>query len=140
MIRIVLSATFFSLFLITNASPQSQNKSAPKLVTVTVYSNGKATIGGVIFIADSLASKLNKKLWSNYTSTGKMYDSIRIKFSGNVLMGLKGAALDAILEAQQNTLNELCQKKYNLSFDKLDPAMQEKIKKQFPVLFQELHW
>jgi hypothetical protein len=140
MVRIIFLTGFGFFFWLTDVHTQTNNKPIPKIITATVSSNGKTSIGGVNFSTDSLAAQLNKKMWSSYLSTGKMYDSINVKFSGEVHMGARGSALDAIINGMQKTLNDLCQEKYNASFENLDPAMQDKIRKQYPVFFQELHW
>lgn len=140
MIRIILFASFSFFFLITDAHTQSGNKPVPKILTATVYSNGKTTIGGVNYSVSSLATGLNRKMWNNYLATGKLYDSINIKMVGNVLMDVRNSVLYAIIAGLQKTLNDLSQKIYNASFDNLDPAKQNALRKQFPVIFQDLEW
>jgi hypothetical protein len=140
MLRMTLITALCFFFLRSDANTRAKNKSVPKIITVTVYSNGKASIGDVTVITANLASMLNRKLWSSYINSGKMVDSIQVKFSGQVLPGARGAALDAIIKGLRQTLNAICMKIYNALFDTLEAAKQDTITKQFPVLFQELHW
>lgn len=92
-----------------------------------------------IYVAD-LAADLQERLWKSWLSTGKMYDRIEIKLRGEVLMGVRGAALDAIKEAQGKTLTAVCLQKYKQNYEMLTAKQKQKLKRQFPVLFQELHW
>jgi hypothetical protein len=69
-----------------------------------------------------------------------MYDEIQVVLNGEVLMGVKGAALDAIQLAQKNALRDICLQKFKKLYENIDPAQQRKLQRQFPVLFQEIHW
>jgi len=52
-------------------------------------------------------------------------------------MGTRSAAMDAIKSAQQKALTEVCLEKHKKRFDDLNENQRNKIKKQFPVLFQQ---
>ena len=111
-----------------------------KVITITVNGSGNVFMGKDTLTTDILAAELKERLWKSYLGNGRMYDQIELVLQGEVLMGVKGAALDAIKEAQGKALKELCIEKYKKPFENLSAAQQKKVKRQFPVLFQELHW
>ncbi len=135
-----------SLFIMTacsrpsSATANSFIPSPPKILTITVHPDGNVSIGKDTVYIDDLAKEVKERLWKSYLGTGKMYDLIKVKFAGEVLMGVKGSSLDAIKEGQDKALRELCIQKYKKPWDKLNSTQKAKVKKQFPVLFQELHW
>jgi hypothetical protein len=50
---------------------------------------------------------------------------------------VKNSAMDAIQKAQKKVLTEVCLEKHKKLFESLSIRQQEKIRRQFPVLFQE---
>ncbi len=114
--------------------------SPPKIITITVNPNGVVYMGVDTLTTDALATTLHERLWRSYLGNGKMYDSIRLVLNGEVLMGVKGAALDAIQLAQQNALKDICLQKYKRLFENTSSLQQKRIRKQFPVLFQKIEW
>ncbi|MEO6613019.1 MAG: hypothetical protein ABIT05_11070 [Chitinophagaceae bacterium] len=132
-------------FLLVMAMPASKGFShektlPPKIITITVNPNGVVYMGVDTLTTDVLATTLHERLWRSYLGNDKMYDSIRVVLNGEVLMGVKGAALDAILQAQQGALKEICLQKYKRLFENIDSRQQKRIRKQFPVLFQKIKW
>ena len=115
-------------------------KSPTRTITITIDADGFAYIGRDTINIDKLAAELQQRLWKSWLGTGKMFDSIRIIFSGEVLMGVRGSALDAIKEGQDRALKEICIQQYKRTYERLTSSQRRKVKKQFPVLFQELHW
>jgi hypothetical protein len=111
-----------------------------KIIDVTIFPDGRALVGKDTFQVDGLAKEIQTRLWKSYLGTGKMYSAIRIHFNGEVLMGVRSAALDAIKEGQDKALTDLCIQKHEKNYDQLSRAEQQKLKRKFPVLFQELHW
>lgn len=109
---------------------------SPILISITVNAGGAATVSGHTYLLDNLHTALQTKMWNKYLSTGKMQDKFKLRFSGEVLMGVRGASMDEILLSQTNTLKKLCMKKYGKEFDQLSAARQTYIKTKFPILFQ----
>lgn len=123
---------------LTTKSFSANNMTLPpgKLIRIVVNEKGYALIGRDTLTANDLSPELQRRLWKSYMGTGKMYDSIKLEFEGEVLMGTKGAAMDAIKEAQEKALKEICLEKHKKLFDALSEGQKNKIRKQFPVLFQ----
>jgi len=108
-----------------------------KVITVTVNAKGQAIIGRDTLSIDDLSKELKNRLWKSYLGTGKMPDAIHIVFNGEVLMGVRGSAMDAIKDAQEKALTELCLQKYKKKYEELSSSRQNKLQHQFPVLFQQ---
>jgi biopolymer transport protein ExbD len=108
-----------------------------KLIIVVVNPDGNVFIGRDTLSIDKLADELQRRLWKGYLGTGKMYDGIKLQLEGEVLMGVKNSAMDAIQKAQKKVLTEVCLEKHKKLFESLSIRQQEKIRRQFPVLFQE---
>ncbi|MEO7924439.1 MAG: hypothetical protein ABIR30_12235 [Chitinophagaceae bacterium] len=111
-----------------------------KIITITINPNGIIYMGPDTIGTNLLAEKLQERLWRSYLGNDKMYDEIKIVLAGEVLMGVRGTALDAIKRAQQETIKDICLQKFKRLYENLDTRQQSKLMKQFPVLFQELHW
>lgn len=107
-----------------------------KIISITVNEKGQAFIGRDTLAPEQLTAELQKRLWKSYTGTGEMYGAIHLQFSGEVLMGVRGASMDAIKQAQKNALTDICLEKHKKLFDALSSGQQKRIEKQFPVLFQ----
>ena len=134
MLRCVLSVWLLSACITAAAAPKI------KIIGIIVNANGEVYIGRDTIGVSDLAAEIQNRLWKSYLGTDKMYDSIKIEFRGEVLMGTRGAALDAVKLAQKNALTDICLQKYKRLFENCSSLQQKKIRKQFPVLFQELHW
>lgn len=66
-----------------------------------------------------------------------MYDRIRVeKIHDGPLPGIMEILLKEIASGQKKALTELCLHKYKQGYDGLKIKQQQKIRKQFPVLFQ----
>ena len=111
-----------------------------KIITIRVFPDGKLFMDRDTLRSETLSPVLRQRLWKSYMGTGKMYDSIHVSFEGEVLMGVRGSVLDAIKDAQLKTLTQLCLEKYRKEFANISVRQQNKLKNQFPVLFQELNW
>lgn len=136
--RFLVILGIMALHLPANASLIPPNP--VKKITVTVTGEGDIYVGRDTVLAENLSKELEQRLWKSYLGTGKMYDSIVVVFQDGVLMGMKGSVLDAVKEAQTKALDILCVDKYHKPFDKLSATQQQKVRKNFPVLFQELQW
>jgi hypothetical protein len=138
----MLRTIFLSVILAMPAAKSFSHEKIipPKIITITVNPNGVVYMGVDTLTTDVLATTLQERLWRSYLGTGKMYDSIRLVLNGEVLMGVKGAALDAIQLAQQNALKDICLQKYKSLFENISSRQQKRLRQQFPVLFQKIAW
>lgn len=140
MTRIVFLLLFCSIGLSTLAAGKHPSPSQQKNLTITINDDGSCFIGRDTVYLDKLAFEVQQRLWKSWLGTGKTYDSIIILLSGDVLMGTKSAALDAIKAGREKALNGICVEKFKREYVNLSASQQKKMKNQFPVLFQELHW
>lgn len=120
-------------------TPSAAASSREKGLTIIVDSSGLAFMGRDTLSTDQLAGELEKRLWKGYMGTGEMYPSIHLQFRGEVLMGVRGATMDAIQLAQKNVSNEVSLHLHKKLFKDLSTKQQKKIRKQFPVLFQRTY-
>jgi hypothetical protein len=131
-----LMAATLSTKGMSNHSPFSHTPL--KTLNISVNADGLVVFDRDTLMIDDLAKELQTRLWKSYLGTGRMQDSIKVTFTGEVLMGIRGATLEAIKSGQTKALNEICVQKYKRTYENLSTAQKKKVKKQFPVLFQEL--
>jgi hypothetical protein len=115
----------------------TENNFPEKIISITVSEKGYACIGRDTLTIDQLAAELQQRLWKSYLGTGKMYDAIHLQFTGEVLTSVKDSTMDAIRKAQKKALADICLEKYKKLFEDINSRQQDKIRKQFPVLFQQ---
>lgn len=117
----------------------SAAQAAPPVRTITIVVDQHQGIimGRDTVDTETLPKILSERLWKSYLSTGRMYDSIKVQIRGEVLMGTRGAVLDAIREGQLLALKKLCLHKYQKRYDALTPAQQQRVRIRHGVLFQE---
>ncbi|HPG10626.1 MAG TPA: hypothetical protein PLU37_03785 [Chitinophagaceae bacterium] len=110
---------------------------AEKIIELTVDRSGIIHTGRDTITTDDLPRYIQERLFKSYAGTGKMYDAIHLR-SGDG--GPDATTLETIIkkirEGQERALNELCLQKYKKTYGAIDEKKKEKIKKQFPVLFQ----
>jgi hypothetical protein len=140
-----MARTFVLLLVLTvtlraSATPPTIIQNVPHDITISIDPKGFAYIGRDTLTIDKLAFEVQQRLWKSYLGTGRMYDHIKIELKGDVLMGTRGSALDAIKLGQEKALAELCVLKFKKEYDNLTESQQRKLQKQFPVLFQPLQW
>jgi len=110
--------------------------SAQKTVGIHVDARNHITIDGIDPATDDLAKEVQQRLWRSYMSNGKMVHSITVQMDTTVKEETKNEVLFAVKTAQEKTLTVLSLHKYKKRFEDIGGKKQEKIKKQFPVLFQ----
>jgi biopolymer transport protein ExbD len=137
MVRFFLAAFTILVILPAKAVSFTKSFSPKKIITVTVDEKGYVFIGKDTLTPDELPDELQKRLWKSYMGTDKMYDAIRLEFSGEVTASIKGSIKNAIHEGQKKALTDLCLQKHKKLFEDLGNRQQRKIRKQFPVLFQQ---
>jgi len=80
---------------------------------------------------------LQKRLWKSYLGTGEMYDAVHLEIAKAARTDIISNVKKAIKEAQGKALIDVCLQKHKKLFNDLSSRQQEKIVKQFPVLFQQ---
>ena len=137
MIRIIFSVLILVAGLSVKAGVYTGNRSPAKVIIITVNESGLVYMSRDTMSIESITAELQNRLWKSYMGTGKMYDSVYLQFNGEVVADIKSAAVDAIREAQKKVLISICLEKYNKLFADINSRQQDKIRKLFPVLFQQ---
>ncbi|TMI66113.1 MAG: hypothetical protein E6H07_09480 [Bacteroidetes bacterium] len=133
--RSLLIATL--LFCFFTNTINAADSFAEKIITVKVNSSGIVTIGRDTVSSDDIAAYIRDRLFKSYTGTGKMYDAIKLVIDGEPQAVVMEVVQKEIARGQKKALNELCIEKYKKLFEDISPRQQDKIKKNFKVLFQE---
>jgi len=66
-----------------------------------------------------------------------MYDAIILKYEGSVDSLVRDTAIKSIKDAMEKALTDICLQLHRKRFGDLSGSQQNKIRKLFPVLFQE---
>lgn len=133
-----MRALLLLLAILPSLNVSASNKMpAEKILQVTVNEMGTVTVGRDTVNADDLAKYIQERLFKSYMGTGQMHSKIKfVKANDNVPDMVTEVILKEIQNGQQRALTELCLQKYKNFFDKIEKRKQDKLKKQFPVLFQ----
>ena len=107
-----------------------------KVLSLTVSEFSQVFMGRDTLMISDLPRELKNRFWKCYLGTGKMQDALELRYSGNVASPVRAAAIDAIRQGQEMGLKDICLEKHKQYYEDLNPRQKEKIKKQFPVLFQ----
>lgn len=138
----LLSMFFVAISIFTCTFSFSMKKGESHLpqqvLNIIVKDDGNAYIGRDTIHIDDLSKELQARFWKSFLGTGKLQSAYTVTFSGNVLIGLKEVTLNAIQLAQKNALNSICLEKFKQVYENLTETRKQKIKKQFPVLFQKI--
>lgn len=127
-------------FAITASISSSAKETTPveKILLVQVNEIGIITVNRDTVGSDLLARYIQERLFKSYLGTGKMHSRIKLqKTDGNVPDMVTEVIIKEIKDGQQRALTEVSLQKHNRSFGSLDKRKQDKLKKLFPVLFQE---
>lgn len=128
---------FFSIMLLfVNKKTSAANPLADKIIIVNVNTAGIISVGRDTISSDDLALYIRERLFKSYTGTGKMYDGIKLVKDGEPENVVFEIVRKEITNGQKKALNELCLEKYKRLFEDISSRQQQKIKKNFPVLFQ----
>ena len=104
---------------------------------VTVDEIGTIKVNNDPVDADELANYIQERLFKSYTGTGIMHSKIKLEKLGAAVPDMVAEAVGKeIIAGQKKALTSLCLLKYSKLFDGLDQKKQDKLLKQFPVLFQ----
>ena len=116
----------------------SLSGSPEKILLVQVDEIGMIKIGRDTLGSDQLARYIQERLFKSYMGTGQMHDRIRLeKTDPQVPAPVMEVIIHEIKEGQRRALSELCVQRYRKSYEELDKKKKDKLKKQFPVLFQQ---
>ena len=127
---------FFILLLLANKKVNASTPLADKIITVKVNTAGIIYVGRDTISSDELALYIRQRLFKSYTGTGKMYDAIKLVKDGEPENVVFEIVRKEIASGQKKALNELCLEKYKQLFEDISSRQQQKLKKNFPVLFQ----
>lgn len=117
--------------------PLPQKTAAEKILLVKVSETGAISVGRDTIGSDELARYIQDRLFKSYLGTGQMHDRIKFeKADSNVPDVVIETILKEIQQGQKRALTDLCLQKHKKLFDDLEQKKQEKLKKQYPVLFQ----
>jgi len=128
-------ACFGSMITAVALPPQH---SSEKTLLIQVDETGLIKIGRDTVGFDQLARYIQERLFKSYMGTGQMHDRIKLeKTEAFVPEPVMEDILKEIKEGQRRALSELSILKYKKGFEALDNKKQSRIKKKFPVLFQQ---
>lgn len=136
--QLVLIASVLLASLEMKASHHLVALRVKKIIDMSVDEKGKIYIGRDTLTSDQLVEELKIRLWKSYMGTGKMYDGIKVEYTGNPSSSVKETTKKSIHEAQQKTLIDVCLQKHKKLYEDLSSRQQQKIRKEFPVLFQKI--
>lgn len=129
-VKLIVLALLFASFSSVNPVPFQ------KTVAIHVTEKGEVMIDQAKYFTEDLAREVQQRLWRSYMTSGKMVQSIHLSFDATVSEELKKEVLFNIKTAQEKTLTVLSLHKHKKRFENISSSKQEKIRKQFPVLFQ----
>jgi hypothetical protein len=108
-----------------------------EIILISVHSDNTAVIGKDTFDMEGLTHELQQRFWKSYLGTGKIPIELKVHYNNSPTATEQKTVTDAIKKAQQNALIELCLQLHKKIFAELSERQQDKIKRQYPVLFQQ---
>ena len=134
----ILLSLFGVLHYRADALPPVSIKNFPeKILLVTLDEVGTIAVNNDPVGSDQLANYIQERLFKSFLGTGEMHSRIKLeKANADVPDVVTEAIVKEIKEGQHKALTSVCLQKYKKTFDTLDEKKKEKLKKQFPVLFQ----
>ena len=130
---------YFFLFILIIASGKASAgfRPAEKILLVRVDEIGIVTVNHDTVGSDVLACYIQERLFKSYLGTGQMHKRIKFeKTTADVPDLVAEVIINEIKDAQKRALTEVSLEKHRKIFETLDKRKQDKLKKQFPVLFQ----
>ena len=137
MTRLIILIAIFFTAIPAKAIRSIKGFPSQKIITINIDEKGRIFIGKDTLTTDQLSDELQKRLWGSYMGTDRMYDAIHLEFSSVVSESILAGVKKAIHEGQKKALTDLCLQKHKKLFEDLNSHQQRKIRKQFPVLFQQ---
>ena len=136
--RLFFLALFFTNLVVANKIYAAPVNSPEKFIRIHVDPRGYAYVGKDTLTIIELTDEIRIRLWKSYLGTGKMPKALLVSYAGNAAEVNKTATEKALKEGLQKTLQQLCVHKFKKRFEDIGKGQQQKLKKQFPVLFQQL--
>ncbi len=136
MFAAIIPALILGSFFTANESMYSPIQNDRPIV-ITVTEKGMAITGRDTLTIIELTDELRTRLWKSYLGTGKMPPRIQVIYDEKVPSSIKEEIEKAVREGQAKALTEICLQKHKKRFDEISSSQQKKIKKRFPVLFQQ---
>ena len=128
---------FLIVIIIVSQQVSAGFRPAGKILLVRVDEIGIITVNHDTVGSDVLARYIQERLFKSYLGTGQMHKRIKFeKTTANVPDLITEVIINEIKDAQKRALTEISLEKYRKIFETLDKRKQDKLKKQFPVLFQ----
>jgi len=125
------------IFLLTPFISQSADPFQQKTLIINVDVKGQVSIDRIKIETEDLPRELQQRLWRSFVGNGKMPQAIKLQFESELPPESTKTIFEAVKQGQQRTLNILSLHKYKNKFENINSRKQDKIKKQFPVLFQD---
>jgi hypothetical protein len=130
LLSMIIAASIFN-------AAAAEKFSADKILQISVDEIGTVSIGRDTIGADNLALYIQDRLFKSYLGTGQMQNKIKISKTGDHVPDMVvQVVLKEIYEGQKMALKKLCLEKYKNLFENISLKKQDKLKQQFPVLFQ----
>lgn len=129
-----------SVLLVLATQAKATNRlQGEKILQVTITESGIITVGRDTVDSENLARYIQERLFKSYLGTGRMYDRIILSQQTESTPDMvTDVVIREIRQGQQRALTQVSLQKYRNTFDKLDDKKKSKLKKMFPILFQEL--
>jgi len=127
---------FLSLMTALLVSEVDAAEPEQRVLYITINQAGRITVGGgdTIDVSD-VAKQVKDALFKSSLGNRKYYKISISQLGGNIsLSALKGLS-EKVSEGQLMALNAICLEKFKRLYSDLDQKKQEKLKKQYPVLF-----
>lgn len=131
--RLLFLALLFSILPgVSQATPPEQ-----RVLYITVTEAGRVTVGGgdSIDVSD-VPKQVKDALFKSSLGNRKYYKISITRVGENIPDGTLNSLNDMIRQGQQAALDAICLEKFKQLYSELDDKKQEKLRKQYPVLFQ----
>lgn len=130
----IFAILLLSAFTLTSSQQTVQQKT----ISIRVDEKGVVMIDRVKIQRERLANELEQRLWRSYVTNSMMPKNIQLILEDSPSPALKQEFKEAIKKGQERTLAILSLHKYKKRFEDIGAAKQQRLMKQFPVLFQEV--
>lgn len=134
---------FFLALFLTGLAPVNKTHaellSPPeKFIRIHVDTRGYAYVGKDTLTVIELTDELRIRLWKSYLGTGKMPKAVLVSYIAGAAEWQQAATEKALKEGLQKALQQLCVHRFKKKYEAISKGQQQKLKKQFPVLFQQV--
>ena len=128
-----------TIFFLYAGNPISiEQLTQQKTISIQADQKGELWIDRVKIQRERLANELEQRLWRGYITSSIMVKNIQLIVEGSPNPAFEQELKDAIKKGQERTLAILSLHKYGKRFEDIGNSKQERLRKQFPVLFQEV--